>query len=136
MPPERAPSGLGRLGAFVVGLHGVIHVVGFLLLWELAEVGEFTYDMATPDAGTTAGRIVGAAWLVAAVLFVATAIEVWRGSDRWRKAALAGCIVSTPALLVDAGDAFAGLVVNLAIVAIVLDVPDRIRAIAGDRPTA
>lgn len=91
--------------------------------------------MATPEAGTVAGRIVGVAWLVAALLFVATAVEVVRGSDRWRKAALAGCIVSTPALLVDAGDAFAGLLVNAVILAVVFDVPVRIGDIVSERTT-
>lgn len=106
-----------RLGVGVVVLHGVVHVAGFLLLWQIAEVGEFTYDMATPDAGTVAGRIVGVAWLVAALVFVAAGAELAMGRARWRGAAIAGCVVSTPALLVDVGDAWVGLVVNVVIAA-------------------
>lgn len=51
--------------------HAAIHVVGFLLLWHITELGDFTYAMATPDAGTWPERLVGVAWLAAAVAFVA-----------------------------------------------------------------
>lgn len=33
--------------AVVVAAHGALHVMGFLLLWRITDVGEFTYDVAT-----------------------------------------------------------------------------------------
>ena len=108
-------------GALLV-LHGVIHTVGFLLLWRIAELGEFTYDMATPDAGTWPGRFVGAAWLAAAALFVVAGLLLTVGRPSWRAPTLAGVIVSIPALLVDIGDAPAGLIVD-AVLLVVLVAP-------------
>lgn len=118
--PERRSVWLRFVGAAVVAMHAAIHVVGFLLLWEIAEVGEFNYETATPAAGTAGGQTVGVLWLLAAVLFAATAFLLAIGSHRWRRVALAASLVSTPALLIDAGDAFAGLVVNAVLVALAL----------------
>lgn len=117
---NRTPTRIA--GGVVLVLHGLIHIVGFLLLWRIAELGDFTYDMATPEAGTWPGRVVGVAWLVAAALFVVAGLLLVAGRATWRAPALAGVIVSTPALLVDAGDAPAGLVVN-AVVLLVLAGP-------------
>jgi len=99
-------------------MHAVIHLVGFLLLWKLAEVGEFTYDTATPTAGSASGRVIGLFWLLGAVLFAVTAGALAIGSGGWRQFGLVACIVSTPALVVDAGDTFAGLAVNLFLAAL------------------
>lgn len=107
-------------GGAVLVLHGLIHTIGFLLLWRIGELGEFTYDMATPDAGTWPARFVGVAWVAAAGLFVVSGLLLAAGRALWRRPALAGVIVSTPALLVDIGDAPAGLVINVVLLVVLV----------------
>lgn len=107
----------------VLGLHAAIHVVGAPLLWEVAEVGEFTFDMATPTAGTRPAIIVGAAWLAAAVVFVGAAAALAGRRRRWRLLVFAASVVSVPVLAIDVGDAGAGLVVDVVLVAIASSAP-------------
>lgn len=114
--------GVRTVAGVVLALHGAIHVIGFVLLWRIAELGDFTYDTATPEAGTWAGRFVGIAWLVAALLFVVAGGLLATGRASWRRPALAGLIVSTPALLVAVSEAAAGLVLNVALL-VVLAMP-------------
>lgn len=104
-------------GALVVASHAAIHIVGFLRLWRIAEPGEFTYDTATPAAGSLPAKIVGVAWPAAAILFLATAVQLLRRAGRWQPPAVAACVVSIPALVIDAGDTFAGVIVNGVILA-------------------
>jgi hypothetical protein len=111
-----------RIGGALLALHGMIHTIGFLVLWRITEIGEFTYDTATPDAGTWPARFVGVGWIAAAALFVVAGVLLFRGRASWRTLALAGLVVSTPVVLVGIAEAPMGLVAN-AIVLLALVAP-------------
>jgi uncharacterized membrane protein YkvI len=51
---------------FLLVLHGLVHVVGFLLSWRILEPSGFAYADVWPDAGTWPGRAVGVLWLLVA----------------------------------------------------------------------
>lgn len=108
-----------RAVAVFLALHGVVHVIGFLGSWRLAEFEGAPYTTAILngmiDAGDAGIRFVGIAWLAIAVAFVLVAAAVWRGRPgAWRPTAivaatsLAICAVGLPAAVI--GAAIDGLI--------------------------
>jgi len=57
--------------------HGVAHLPGFLVGWQLASFPELPFGTTvvahTVDIGLTGARIVGAAWMIASLMFVVLA---------------------------------------------------------------
>jgi len=114
---------LRRIAAAAVAVHGLVHLIGFVVPWRLLEVAGFAYrttalngTLALGDAGA---RAVGVAWLVLAAGFVAVAIGIWRAQP-WAlplvgalaAASIVVCVLGLP-------DAAAGIAVNVAILAAV-----------------
>lgn len=59
----------------VVAVHGLIHLMGFVTTWELAEIEDLDDStLLALEPGTVAAQTFGLVWLAAAVLFVATAV--------------------------------------------------------------
>jgi hypothetical protein len=60
--------------------HGVAHLPGFLVGWQLASFPELPFRTTviahTVDVGLTGTRIVGAAWMIGAFMFVVLAATV------------------------------------------------------------
>ena len=54
------------VGAVVLAVHGLVHVLGVALLWTWGEPGELRSGDVHPEARSTAGTVVGAALAVAA----------------------------------------------------------------------
>jgi hypothetical protein len=52
---------------FLLALHGLVHLLGFVISWRLFEVQNFHYDDVWPAAGSWPGRLAGVLWLVAAM---------------------------------------------------------------------
>ena len=71
--------------AVLIAAHGLIHLMGVVLLWRIGEPGQLRYADAVPAPGSTAGYLVGGLWLVAAMLFVASAILLAAGRSTWRR---------------------------------------------------
>ena len=70
------------LAAALLAVHGLIHLIGFVVPWGIAQVEGFPYRttalagaVALGDAGA---RLVGVAWLVLAVGFVVAGVATWR----------------------------------------------------------
>jgi len=105
--------------AAVVAAHGVIHLIGFVVPWGLAEVVGFPYRTTvldgTADLGEAGVRVVGIVWLACTVGFIVAAVGIARLWP-WAlplTATLAGlslvvCIIGLP-------ETAAGIVVNVAI---------------------
>lgn len=60
-----------RILGVLLTVHGLVHVVGFLLTWEIYAPEGFSYDDVWPEAGTLSARAVGVAWLVVAIVVMA-----------------------------------------------------------------
>lgn len=89
--PYSAAAWMMRITATaVLVVHGLIHVIGFMLLWRIAQLGQLRYAGMHPTPGTAAGIAVGAVWLVAAVLFTTTGVLLIIRKAVWRPAALVG----------------------------------------------
>jgi hypothetical protein len=114
---------LRLLVAAVLAVHGLIHLIGFLVPWRIAQVEGFAYRTTalggSVELGATGVMIVGVAWLAIAVGFVVAAVGVWRRSA-WAlgltaalaTASLVVCILGLP-------ETVAGIVVNVVILAAV-----------------
>jgi hypothetical protein len=114
---------LRLLVAAVLAAHGLIHLIGFLVPWRIAQVEGFAYRTTalggSVELGATGAQVVGVAWLAIAVGFVVAAVGVRRRSAwaLWLTAALGTaslvvCVLGLP-------ETVAGIVVNVAILAAV-----------------
>ncbi len=110
------------VAAAVLALHGVIHLIGFVVPWQLATMEGFPYRTTAFDGaialGDAGARAVGIAWLVLAVGFVLAAVGTWRAT-RWAAPLLA--VLSVASIVVCAmglPEAVAGIAVNVAILAL------------------
>jgi hypothetical protein len=108
------------VAAVGIGLHGLIHLIGFVVPWRLAELPEFAYTTAvlagSIEIGDLGVRILGLLWLLVTVAFVVAAIGVARRTS-WALPVTAGTAVASTILCVLAlPDAVMGIVVNVAIV--------------------
>lgn len=66
---------------FMLSLHGLVHLVGFVLSWQIVEPAGFSYDDVWPDADTGPGRIVGVAWLLTAIGLTVVGIRLANRRD-------------------------------------------------------
>lgn len=110
-----------NLAAAVLALHGLIHLIGFVVPWRIAALEGFAYRTSALNGalelGDPGARLVGLAWLVLAIAFVVAAVAVWRRA-RWAAptvgalavASLAVCALGLP-------ETIAGIAVNAAILA-------------------
>jgi hypothetical protein len=107
--------------AAALAAHGVIHLIGFVVPWELAVLDGFPYRTTVlggaADLGVLGGRALGVLWLACAIGFLAAAVGVARRAP-WAlrlTVILAGlslvvCVLGLP-------ETVAGIVVTVAILA-------------------
>jgi hypothetical protein len=116
----RGRSNVLRIAAAaVVALHGLIHLIGFVVPWGISAVEGFPYrttalggTLALGEAGV---RIVGIAWLVCAAGFVLAGLGIWRQASWALPLTATLAVVSTGICVLGLPEAFAGIVVNAAI---------------------
>jgi len=111
-----------RVAAGIVLIaHGLIHLMGPVLLWRWGQPGTLRYADVHPEAGSVAGVAVGVLWLAAAGLFTVAGALLVLDRPRWRPVAVIGVAFSVPALTTSAAAAAAGLVIDaLVLTAVVL----------------
>lgn len=66
---------------FMLSLHGLVHLVGFVLSWQIVEPAGFSYRDVWPDSDTGPGRIVGVAWLLTAIGLTVVGIRLANRRD-------------------------------------------------------
>ena len=114
---------LRTIAAAIVGVHGLIHVIGFVVPWRLAEISGFAYRTTALDGALALGdggvRAIGLVWLGLALGFGVAALAIWR-SRPWVVPLIGGlAAVSTVVCVLGLPDAAAGIAVNLGILAAV-----------------
>lgn len=114
------------LAAIFIASHGLVHLMGVLLLWKLAEPGTLRYADTAPTPGTATGYLVGFGWLLAGFTLVLAAWALVMRKPAWPGVAVAGALGSSAVILITPGLAYAGLIAN----AVVLGV-----AVLGRRAT-
>jgi hypothetical protein len=108
-----------RIAAVVLVLHGLVHLIGFVVPWRLAQVEGFAYRTTALDGSLEMGEagalVVGVAWLAIAAGFVIAGLGAWR-AQTWAVplvvvlavASLGICILGLP-------ETVAGIVLDMAI---------------------
>lgn len=90
--------------AIFLVLHGLVHVLGFIKAFNLAELPQLTQPISP---------LLGILWLVAAFLFLAAAGALVHGSRWWWAVGAAAIVVSMVAILPSWSDARFGALANL-----------------------
>jgi hypothetical protein len=108
----------------ILALHGLIHLLGFASYLKLTTVATLPYKTAVLggrlELGTAGMSVFGLAWGVAALGFVLVAAAYLLGWAWWRPVLIAVTLLSLVITVLDTGPAKAGIVVNLAILALLL----------------
>lgn len=108
----------------VFTLHGLIHLLGFVAYWRLAEVNGLSYGTGllsgTLEVGGVGARVFGLLWLVAAVGFVAAGVAVLLPRSWWRRLTFSTALLSLVITVLAWPDAWFGVLVNLTILAYML----------------
>ena len=114
---------LRRLFAVLLVIHGLIHLIGFVVPWRLAELEGFPYTTTAfwdrLELGTTGAQLLGVAWLAIALAFVVAGLGTWT-SRSWAMPLTAGAaLLSLPVCLLGSPAAILGVVVDVAILSVV-----------------
>lgn len=91
---------------FIILIHGIIHILGFLKAFQLAEINQLTKNIS---------KQIGFLWLIALVLFLAAAIQLISNHDLWWITALAAIILSQVLIILFWQDAKFGTIANIII---------------------
>ena len=109
--------------AIALGLHGLIHSIGPTVYMKLTEIQGFSYKTTLLDGrwdiGENGIRIFGALWVLPAVAFIVAAIALLAGWEWWRLVLVAGTFLSLVLTVLDWRIAYAGIVINIVILAVV-----------------
>lgn len=107
--------------AVLMVLHAVAHLPGFLVPWRLASIPEMPYRTTVLagrlDLGDGGMRMMGAAWLLAALTFVLAAAGAAGARGWWMPVAVAAAVVSLVLSVLGLPAARIGVAVNLVILA-------------------
>jgi hypothetical protein len=115
-----------RLGIALVSqvlvLHGLIHLIGAVVYLKLGDIQGFTYKTTLIggrlDLGEGGIRIFGALWILPALGFVVAAVALAAGWEWWWPVLLTTTLLSLALTSLDWSVAFAGAIVNVAILAL------------------
>lgn len=111
------------VGAALVALHGLIHLIGFVAPWRIATVDGFPYRVTTlgglADLGELGARVVGLVWLACAIGFIVAGIGIARRAPWALPLTSVLAVVSIIVCVLGLPEAVAGTVVNVAILSAV-----------------
>lgn len=118
-----------RIGSIAfLALHGLIHLIGFLVPWKLASPEGFPYRTTIlagrVDLGDAGIRSLGVAWLLAALAFLLAAVGLGAGQPWWWPVAIGVAIASLVLCVLSLPDAWVGILANLVVLGFALFVPD------------
>lgn len=109
--------------SIVLALHGLVHLIGFVVPWRLATIDGFPYRSAVLNASMEIGdlgvRALGVVWLALAVGFVVAAFGVWRGESWALLLTAVLAVVSLAVSVVGLPEAGAGIAINLVILGVI-----------------
>lgn len=92
--------------SFVMVVHGLIHLLGFVKAYDLAPIEQLTEEIS---------RTTGLLWLLASLLFLLTVFLYYTQNDVWWMVGLAAVIISQVLIILSWSDAKAGTIANIII---------------------
>ncbi len=116
------------IGSIVLVLHGLVHLMGAVAYMKLAEIKQLPYKTTVLggrwDLGLRGTTVYGALWAVAAIGFIVAALALlasWiAGWNWWQPVLLGVTLISLVLTSLDWDVAYSGVIVNIAILAILL----------------
>jgi len=114
---------LRTLMALGLAVHGLIHLIGFVVPFRIAQLQGYAYTTSAAwghlELGEGGAHVAGVLWLLATVAFLVAAYGIWQGAS-WAipltaiavGCSLVLCIMGSPA-------AVAGIAVNVVILAVI-----------------
>ena len=97
--------------AFIVVIHGFIHLMGFIKAFKLAEINQLAQNISKPT---------GLLWLLTALLFITTLIVFLLKKDWWWMIATPAVILSQLLIIMYWQDAKFGTIANMIILASII----------------
>ncbi|QCX39002.1 hypothetical protein FF125_11350 [Aureibaculum algae] len=97
--------------AFLILIHGLIHLMGFVKAFRLAEIHQLSQSISKP---------MGIFWLFSALLFILSAVLYLVKQDLWIAFAIIGVLISQVLILMFWKDAKFGTIANVIILLITL----------------
>ena len=97
--------------SFVLIFHGLIHTLGFLRAYQLAEINQFTHNISKPF---------GVLWLLTFLLLILAAIQFISNNHFWWAAAFLGVILSQILIIAFWQDAKFGTIPNFIILLVTI----------------
>ena len=105
-------------------LHGVIHVIGFLVYWKITDLEEMPYQTTQLggliDVGDTGIRLIGICWLLAMLALVGAGIGTIAGQAWWPALTLWASVFSLLLTVLGWPDSKIGVVVNIIVIGYLL----------------
>jgi len=105
--------------AAILVLHGLIHLMGTTVYMRLGNVQGLSYKTTLLggrwDLRESGIRIFGLLWVLPAAGFVLAAIALWSGWPAWQALLVSVTVFSLVLTVLDWSSAYAGVVVNVAI---------------------
>jgi len=102
--------------AFLLLGHGVAHLPGFIVGWQLASFPELPFRTTvlahTVDVGVVGARLVGAGWMIVSLMFVVLAAAVALRPTGWPHVLPVALALSTLLCVLGWPEARFGLVMN------------------------
>ena len=121
-------TAIGIIAGIYLAVHGIAHLVGFVVPWKIAALKEEPYRTTllsgSIDVGDAGIRIVGVLWLLAALGFMAAAAGAFAGCQWWRHLALGLSLFSLVLCVLGLPGARIGILAN-AIILIYLTIGGR-----------
>lgn len=110
------------VAALILILHGLIHLIGPTVYMKLGQVEEIAYKTTMLGGRWEVGErgiwMFGALWVVPAVGFIVAAVAILAGWSWWQPVLIGVTFVSLLLTILDWRVAYAGVVVNLVILAV------------------
>lgn len=105
-------------------IHGVAHLVGFVVPWRIATLEETPYKTTILngkiDVGDTGIRVIGIAWLITALAFMVCAVAVAMQLQWWFWVVMAATLVSFDLTILGWPESRIGVAVNVLIVVLLI----------------
>lgn len=110
------------IASIVLILHGLIHLMGTAAYMNLAVLPQLPYKTTVLggrwDLGASGTAVSGALWAVDAVGFIVAAVALLLGWNWWQPLLIVVTLCSLALTALDWGVAFAGVIINIAILAL------------------
>jgi len=105
-------------------IHGVAHLVGFVVPWRIATLEETPYKTTILngkiDVGDSGIRAIGVGWLIAALAFMVCAVAVAMQLQWWIWVTMAATLVSFDLTIIGWPESRIGVAVNVLIVVLLI----------------